>query len=469
MYSNHANDIVFGRMCALMLVNIAFPYFHKNAKGSSSIKLILACYTFSSGEIDIATMCHGNFINPTHPTFGAMELRKALLSITAIVIVVLFMEMAMQPATAHSNERTFTVSVKQQVEYNRYFIQKPINVSDRFSNAFVSWYLNREHANPYVGGKVSAFRMPSQSQVKELFPIFLKQNPDAVKLMNQLTASENARFQKENHEMGMRFIRSLKNGSKIPKVYEYSTNNSKFVAVNIAHPMYSGGFPTSTGEYVMVSMNYYSIPMWYPGPWWAPWQGHCGSINYGEHDTINILYVSSDAQTWYDQENSKLTSITEWTILGSFILLGASYLAGVYGLSASASAIVAAIPGIVAILTAMDIAVAGIVFCISLQLSAMYQSTYANPLNGESKFLWTYYSIDYFYPWTLVTLASLGLDSMAYSFTWDGYTNKGTVSMLPYIPVASNNPAFVVVSGALSGEAHGIAGKIGWNSWGTES
>lgn len=40
---------------------------------------------------------------------------------------------------------------------------------------------------------------------------------------------------------------------------------------------------------------------------------------------------------------------------------------------------------------------------------------------------------------------------------WCGYTNTGTVSILPHIPVAS----------ALSSETHDLSGKIGWNSWGT--
>ena len=97
-----------------------------------------------------------------------MELRKALLSITAIVIVVLFMGMAMQPATTHSNQRTVSVSAKQEIEYDRYFIQRPVNASDQFSNMFVTWIGNYEHANPYAGGKVSASHMPSQAQIKEL-------------------------------------------------------------------------------------------------------------------------------------------------------------------------------------------------------------------------------------------------------------------------------------------------------------
>ena len=97
-----------------------------------------------------------------------MELEKALLSITSIVIVVLFMGMAMQPATTHSNQRTVSVSAKQEIEYDRYFIQKPVNVSDQFSNMFITWIGNYEHGNPYAGGKVSAFHIPSQAQVKEL-------------------------------------------------------------------------------------------------------------------------------------------------------------------------------------------------------------------------------------------------------------------------------------------------------------
>ncbi len=97
-----------------------------------------------------------------------MELEKALLSITAIVIVVLFMGMAMQPATTHSNQRTVSVSAKQEIEYDRYFIQRPVNASDQFSNMFVTWIGNYEHANPYAGGKVSASHMPSQAQIKEL-------------------------------------------------------------------------------------------------------------------------------------------------------------------------------------------------------------------------------------------------------------------------------------------------------------
>ena len=69
--------------------------------------------------------------------------------------------MAIQPATTHSNQRTVSVSAKQEIEYDRYFIQKPVNASDQFSNMFIIWIGNYEHGNPYAGGKVSAFHIPS--------------------------------------------------------------------------------------------------------------------------------------------------------------------------------------------------------------------------------------------------------------------------------------------------------------------
>ncbi len=37
------------------------------------------------------------------------------------------------------------------------------------------------------------------------------------------------------------------------------------------------------------------------------------------------------------------------------------------------------------------------------------------------------------------------------------------------LPDINENSAFMVVAMTLAGEIHGIARKIGWNSWGTES
>ena len=38
-----------------------------------------------------------------------------------------------------------------------------------------------------------------------------------------------------------------------------------------------------------------------------------GILNYGEHDTINILFVGSAAQSWYNQEYNTIQTLTSWS------------------------------------------------------------------------------------------------------------------------------------------------------------
>ncbi len=87
---------------------------------------------------------------------------------------------AMQPAASQSNQKTIKVSVNQQIVYNEYFIQQPVNASDQFSNAFMSWYINKENANPYRGGHISNFYMNSNSNMKRLLSQFLSSNLSAI-------------------------------------------------------------------------------------------------------------------------------------------------------------------------------------------------------------------------------------------------------------------------------------------------
>lgn len=316
--------------------------------------------------------------------------------------------------------------------YGKYLISNPVNASDQLSNMFTTW----------IGDNTLDSHMPSQSQEKRLFQIFLDQNPCALKLLNQITASENAKFQMENHEAGFRFMQYIRGTSKLPHLYEFSAKNSGYVAIRIVPPLYPQGFPTCMGEYVMVSMNYYSLP------WWL------GSLHYGEYDIINILFVGSSAQPWYNNEYNTIQNFQTYSgVLGLFIA-GLTSRGAYYRIASVTSAIAAEIFGIIA---ATGIGISMIQGYMGNQLHQMYDSTYANPINGEPKFLWMFYSITYIY---------VGVGS---SFAWNGYTNTGTVSILPYIPVVSNNTAFIVVAGALSCEAHDITGKIGWNSWGTVS
>ena len=183
-------------------------------------------------------------------------------------------------------------------------------------------------------------------------------------------------------------------------------------------------------------------------------------MNYGEHDTINILFVGNAAQSWYNQEYNTIQTLANWGSIVSFITAPIGTLSTFYAIAQLSAKVLGSI---LLIIAAAGFTISYIQNYMGNQLHAMYDSTYANPLNGEPKFLWIFYSINFIYPWITV------VGTFASTFTWNGYTNTGTVSILPYIPVASNNPAWVIVASALSGETHDLSGKIGWNSWGTVS
>ena len=177
-------------------------------------------------------------------------------------------------------------------------------------------------------------------------------------------------------------------------------------------------------------------------------------------NTINILFVGNAAQSWYNQEYNTIQTLASWGETVGAITIAIGLLNGYFGISQLSNYDVTEI---LAIISLAGFTIAYIQTYMGNQLHAMYDSTYANPLNGEPKFLWIFYSINFIYPWITV------VGTFASTFTWNGYTNTGTVSILPYIPVASNNPAWVIVASALSGETHDLSGKIGWNSWGTVS
>jgi hypothetical protein len=209
----------------------------------------------------------------------------------------MFMGMSMQTSVAPNTHHINTISMTEKRSYGTYFIQNPVNTSDNLSNLFISWLMNMELANPLKGGNISRFHMPAPAQVKELFPQFLMENPTAIKMINKITYQEKIRFRMENSEAGIKFMNYLKEHPEMHALYT-SSNHSRYVVLKGSPASYPGGFPTWPGEFTMVSMNYFSISWWYPGPWYAPWEGHWGTLNYGEHDTINILFVGNAAQSW---------------------------------------------------------------------------------------------------------------------------------------------------------------------------
>ena len=395
-----------------------------------------------------------------------MKIRNKLIGITAILIVILFIGMSAQPAvTPNTTQQTVsasTISVKEQKAYDNLFISNPVNTSDQFSNAFMSWMINKEHANPYNGGNISRFHMNSNLDMKVLLPQFLSSNPSAVIVLQKITAQEQKKFNQENIAMHSKFLNMIKSG-KLNSTSKYTVreygSNYTFLRSRTLNGLPNGA-PTANGEWIMVTVNYYGTTIWIPLPW--PLDGYSQSFNYGENDVINFLYVGPSAQNYYNQQSNAFGDFS-WNsvIVGGLFFainmisknpgyLGSGFAAFITGLGPE-------LGGIAAGLAAGFIALGAIELYFTQQFQKIYDSTYANPINGNQKEMWMYYSIVYIY---------CGIGS---SFTWNGYTNTGSVAVLPYVPLFSNNPPFIVVSGALSGLTHSIAGKIGWNNWGSYS
>ena len=391
-----------------------------------------------------------------------MNIRKKLLGVAAVFIVIMFLGISMQSSVASHTNHKHTINMSDQISKGKYLIQNPSNTSDNLSNLFNSWLMNDEHADTLSEGRAINSHMLGTSQVEELFPKFIKDNPVAISMINKITNREKIRFRMENQEAGLKFINYIKEHPKMPvnTVLTLSSNNSRYFVTKASTASYPSGFPTWSGEFTMVSVNYFGISWWYPGPWYAPWAGHWGTLNYGEHDTINILFVGKTAQSWYNQEYNTIQTLASWGGVGSFVVGVITALAGYYAIPLLTAATASAIFGILA---GAGFSISYIQNYMGNKLHSMYDSTYANPLNGEPKFLWIFYSINFIYPWITV------VGTFASTFTWNGYTNTGTVSIIPYIPVVSNNPAWVIVASALSGETHDLSSKIGWDSWGTVS
>lgn len=323
--------------------------------------------------------------------------------------------MSMQPASTQSNQKTITVSVKQKITYNAYFIQ-PLNASDQFSNAFMSWYIIKENANPYKGGHISNFHMNSNSDMKTLLSQFLSSNPLAVVLLQEITAQEKAKFAMQNNLVHSEFISMLSSG-KLNGTSHYvkQTHNSAYLftkaySSSTTPPLYVLANP---GQWEMVTINYFSVSMWHPGPWWAPWNGYWYSLNYGEQDVINTVYSGMPAQTYYNNIEAQTTieGILESGLTGTLVGL----LAGPEG------AVIGAIIGFIAgALVATGYALIGIGF------SNIYQSTFADN-NWGQKYMWIFMTSDYYYPWITV------VGSLESSIGLNGYLSNGVQTIFPQL------------------------------------
>ena len=365
-----------------------------------------------------------------------MEIRKLLIGTTAIVIVILFMGMAMQPATTQSDQKTISVSEKQQIEYNRYFIRKPVNASDQFSNAFMSWYINRENANPYKGGHISNFHMNLNSSMKILISQFLSSDPSADALLKEITAQEKAKFAIQNNLVHNKFVSMLYSGKlNGTSKYVMQTGNSKylFVKIDSSSPTPPSCVFSNPGIYQMVSINYFTFTISY----WIS----IATVTYGEQDNFNTIYSGLPAENHYNKvtEGNTLTGIVGAAVEGALVGVVVGGPAG----AAAGSLVGAIVAGVIGVLTSV---------VLNGEWKTIYESTYAGNAPGH-QYISTVLVNVYYYPWVnpLTTMSSY--------FYFFGYLKgNGRQTIFPDLPT------LVVYSQYLSDGANSFANSHGQNN-----
>ncbi len=313
---------------------------------------------------------------------------------------------------------------------------------------FSSWYMRS-----YPGSNPMEMNYMNTSARDAIFSKFVHNDLTAQELLKEKDMKSIIKFNAVDHRNAERALNSIINRHLQSKyryagtinynnssmaVYSHAGNGSTAMITYI-NPELPGGVTSDSGEWVMVSINYfvYHAP-WYLGGW---------SVTYGEHDVINSLYGGNSAQNFYNHVSTRTSvkGIVYSILLGA---LASSLFTG--GLSLVAGAIASAAVAIPAYIWVND-------------LTTLYESTYANHNTGN-KYIWIYDTINYYYPW--ITVAG----SFASSIGIYGYTsNSNIVTFVPNVPfVAFGGVAGVVIAADLSTTTHNIANNIGWNNWGYE-
>ncbi|MHB1507720.1 MAG: hypothetical protein ACYCUZ_06675 [Cuniculiplasma sp.] len=321
------------------------------------------------------------------------------------------------------------------------------NLSSSIEDSFLNWYY-KSHTNH------SSYQTLSHggNSLKSLFSEFLMSNQNAQVQLKQLTQNEKSHFKLIDRNVAINLSRQIQYNQGSNTSYHVKGKGIAAIASHISPATLPGNFPKSTGEYVMVTVNYFSISWWYPGPWYAPWQGYWGQLNYGEQDNYNILWFGSLAQTNYNNLEFYFT-------IGG--LLGGAAVSGIAGYL-TAGAIGGSWGGPIGVIAGaiVGVAIGLTLYQITNAITITYESTYANEPSGQ-KYMWIYMQNDYYYPWITV------VGTFASSIGWYGHLSNGnSCTIWPNIAWgAYGGLTGVTISAYFSSYTNYITNNYGQNVW----
>ena len=321
-----------------------------------------------------------------------------------------------------------------------------------FAKEFDAWYVNS-----FPGSTIKEFKNMSTEKRDSIVKKFLEKEPGSVQFLRYDRNQELSRFNFLDKKLANETFWDLRTG-KFPSgfskyfvgtkvFYEKQTGSVSSILLKISQDSLPHGVYFDSGMWVMVTVNYFV----YHAPWWlGGW-----SVTYGEHDVINALYAGNSAQRYYNRVTSETNDVNILFSIALYVLgAGLAFAAPTLGLSAIAGAIIAAALGAAGIV--LD--VLAVVW--DNDFTALYESTYANEHSGD-KYMWMFYSIDYYYPSVTV------LGSLVSSMGMYGYlSNMNTITFMPNVPAVAYGPyTGVAIVASISGYVHEIANNIGWNTW----
>jgi hypothetical protein len=266
---------------------------------------------------------------------------------------------------------------------------------------------------------------------------YLKANPNDVQLLRQITSGENATFKSATLNITHQF---LHNGSLSMRGETTSTgagNVRSFTTTDSTHyvmPLSSPVQGIDTGVYVMVSINYYTIPLLFT------------TLTYGENDVLNVLFEGPNAQTMY---NAAMAGTNDTYLAMAFGVIALQAVAAYFtlGISELIDAVFEPAFG------ALEEAISQWKTNTENTETQIYDSTYQGQPQGN-QYIWVYYNIYYYYPITLVGVlaSSAGL----YGVLSDG----SSVTLCGNYPSVSTTAAIAFSAGAQS-----ISKNLGSNHW----
>ena len=407
-----------------------------------------------------------------------MKITNKLIGITAILIVILLMGMAVQPSAIHSqNKRMSPSDLASQnvihVNMDRIYVSEATSMMKNITSHemgqthfntgvqstimynYLLWFIEEMHITS-IHLNYQQFHMMTE---KGIFQKFLSSDKSVRNLYNASIQAQQNVFKKQNYEYGMHLISSIRNGSLNSTNSVYNNNGSTYILVHTMQNGLPGPISGQTGgQWEMVDINptYFWVPIWV-----STWWGGYPSLAWEEvahTDYLNDVTTGHSAYNYYQYERNNING-AQASLAKFFAVAGIDLSFISFAMRAVLDAADVAIVGIALIIEAYILE--SWLSNIQNSLHTLYDSTYVKVLNGMhgsnagAPYMWTEF--------TVIDAWGYGITAIGDGVSINGYKYSGSeINLVPYIPL----PVVAQVSAIhINSVAQSIASSAGNGNW----